>query len=261
MQKFACVLILGCLVGLSPSESQARIYQYVDDSGKKVYVDRLSKVPPEYLDQLTTREELKDTLSTDELQSMELQADKKLFKLGLNQEKARIKDKLEQWITPYKFIHNSIILPVKVYYGARYKELSLVLDTGASSTVVHKSALSSLNPAFRPGEGARVADGSIVETNNISFDKVIIGPYESKNVMAMVIDFKGGSNTNQGLLGMDFLLYAKYKLDKVNQLIIWEPELYEEYKQRLLDIEEQELQLKNGVAAPEGLASEEAQQE
>jgi hypothetical protein len=60
----------------------------------------------------------------------------------------------------------------------------------------------------------------------------------------MVLDYKGGNQQSHGLLGMDFLFNARYELDKKRKLIIWEPELYVQYEERLRDIEEQERLLK-----------------
>lgn len=241
------VMVAALALALS---AEARIYQYVDGNGKKVFVDRLSKVPSEYRDQLTSRDELKDTLSAEELKSLDVKANQKLHQLQLNQEKNRIKDYMGKWITPYEFIHNRIVVPVKVVYGARSKNLSLVMDTGASRTVIHRNAVESLNPALRVGGSARVADGSVVNTKTISFDRVEIGPYKSKHVQTMILDYQGGSEQSHGLLGMDFLFNAKYELDRENKLIIWEPELYTEYKEQLRLLEEKEQQLKEGTATP-----------
>lgn len=255
MNKAYRLLVMVAALALTFT-AEARIYQYVDANGKKVFVDRLSKVPPEFRDQLTSREELKDRLSSEELKSRDNQANQKLQQLQLSQDKNRIKNYMEQWITPYEFIHNRIVVPVKVVYGSRSKNLSLVMDTGASRTVIHREAVASLNPALRTGGGARVADGSVIKTQSINFDRVEIGPYKSKHVQTMILDYQGGGEQSHGLLGMDFLFNAKYELDKVNQLIIWEPELYAEYKEQLRLLEEKEQQLKEQAAAPKAQRGE-----
>ncbi|MFY0677804.1 MAG: clan AA aspartic protease [Neptuniibacter sp.] len=226
----------------------AQIYHYQDSSGKKVYVDSLSKVPPEYLDQLTSRDDLKENLTEQEIKRRNYNSAKKSFESELSLEKSRIQEQLDKWITPYKFIKNRVIVPVKVVYGARSKQLSLVMDTGASSTVIHRSAISSLNPSLRRGLGATVADGSYVKTEIVSFDRIEIGPYKSSNIQTMVLDYKGGNEQSHGLLGMDFLFNARYELDKNKSLIIWEPELYVQYEERLKEIEEQERLLKEEPA-------------
>jgi len=233
----------------------AQIYHYEDSSGKKIYVDSLSKVPPEYLDQITSRDDLKENLSEQEIKRRAYNSAKTSFESKLSLEKSRIQEQLDKWITPYQFVKNRVIVPVKVVYGARSKQLSLVMDTGASSTVIHRDAISSLNPSLRKGAGATVADGSYVKTETVSFDRIEIGPYKSSNIQTMVLDYKGGNEQSHGLLGMDFLFNARYELDKSKKLIIWEPELYLQYEARLKEIEEQE-RLLNEESAPAPIADE-----
>lgn len=185
--------LIGLLLsGLLISPAQARIYQYVDDSGRKIFVDRLNKVPARYRDQLEVREEERDQLSPELLNQRKQQRQTDQFRLRVSRQRNQIKEAMQQWVTPYRFVANRISLPVKLVYGARSVELELVMDTGASYTVVHKHAISSLGAQLRPGAAARIADGSVVQTSEVIFDRVEIGPYKAKNVRAGVIDFQGG---------------------------------------------------------------------
>lgn len=242
MNKWLSIIVL--MVSVCSTNMHAQIFHYQDRYGKKIYVDSLSKVPPEYRDQLSARDDLKENITDRERKERAYKADKSEFEFKLSREKSKIQEQLDKWITPYQFVRNRVVVPVKVVYGARSKELSLVMDTGASSTVIHRDAISSLNPALRRGAGATVADGSYVKTETVSFDRIEIGPYKSSNIQTMVLDYKGGSEQSHGLLGMDFLFNARYELDKQRNLIIWEPELYVQYEERLRDIEEQERLLK-----------------
>lgn len=250
MNKWVSIIVL--MASVWTTYSQAQIFHYQDRYGKKIYVDSLSKVPPEYRDQLSERDDLKENISDRERKERAYNADKSAFEFKLSREKSKIQEQLDKWITPYQFVHNRVVVPVKVVYGSKSKELSLVMDTGASSTVIHRDAISSLNPALRRGAGATVADGSYVKTETVSFDRIEIGPYKSSNIQTMVLDYRGGNQQSHGLLGMDFLFNARYELDKKRKLIIWEPELYVQYEERLRDLEEQEKLLKESSSQAKG---------
>jgi len=243
-------LILLSLILCSVAPVYAEIYQYEDKTGKKIYVDSLSKVPQEYQDQLTSRKLQQQNLTQEQVEALEYQTNKANALFLIGSERSKIQTQLKKWVTPFQLSGQRIIVPVKVYYGHRSKQVSLIMDTGASVTVVHRSALTSLNPAYRKGANARVADGSVVKTQSIHFDRMEIGPYKAENIVSTVIDYQGGGGQAQGLLGMDFLYNAKFDLDKENKQIIWEPELYAKYQNRLQALDKQEQQLRKGVALP-----------
>jgi predicted aspartyl protease len=250
MMRSRFLVLLLSLGFLSPSIVEARIYQYTDDSGRKVYVDRLSKVPAKYREQLSSRQEEQEDLSDEQIQELKAERNLKQLRLKINRQRIDIKDAMKEWITPFSFHANRILIPVKLVYGSRSVNLSLVMDTGASHTVVHKSALGSLNAQFSEAGAARVADGSVVKTERIKLDRVDIGPYKLKHISAGVIDYKGGGNGTQGLLGMDFLYHAQYELDKKNQQIIWAPEKYNKLKDQLVELDKLEQRLEEETAAP-----------
>lgn len=247
-RKLLLMPLLSALL-IMPTLAEARIYEYVDDNGRKVFVDRLSKIPAKYRDQMETREEKKDKLDPLELEAFNQNADAKQRQLELDKARSGIKDAMKKWITPFQFHANRIVLPVKVFYGARSTQLSLVMDTGASNTVVHKEAIGALNPQLRKGSGARIADGSVVDTQKVHFDRVEIGPYKAKGVTASVLDYQGGGSTD-GLLGMDFLYQARYEIDRENKHIVWDPERYKELQDKLVEIDRLEQELKGAPTAP-----------
>ena len=49
---FTALIILVCGVFIIPPEVRSEFYKYIDRDGKIFYVDDLSKVPPEYQDQI-----------------------------------------------------------------------------------------------------------------------------------------------------------------------------------------------------------------
>ncbi len=245
---FVSLILSGVI--LFPTPAEARIYEYVDDRGKKVFVDRLSKVPAKYRDQLQTRKEQAELLDPEDLESLKKERDLKQLKLKLTHQRRSLQDQMRRFITPVELKYNRITVPVKVVYGARMANLNLILDTGASSTVIHADAIKSLGAQLSSGGYARVADGRAVEIKQTPFSKVEIGPYKYNNVRSAVIDYQNTPIGNHGLLGMDFLLGARYELDRTNRQIIWDPAQYQRLQERLLALDELEQQLDNPVATP-----------
>ncbi|MGK0496974.1 MAG: putative aspartyl protease [Neptuniibacter pectenicola] len=244
-------LLLLPLLLLVSTFSEAKIYQYTDASGRNVYVDRLSKVPAQYRDQLDAREESKDRLSTEALDALAKERDINQLRRKIKTERSKLQAAMKKWITPFTFHANRIQLPIKVVYGARSVRLNLVMDTGASFTVVHQSAIASLGAQLLDAGAARVANGGIVQTQRVNFDRVEIGPYKIPHVSAAVIDYQGESGGSQGLLGMDFLYNAQYELDRENQQIIWAPAHYKKLQGDLLELDKLEQRLLDETASPE----------
>ncbi len=231
------------LMLLLPLVAEAKIYQYVDDNGRKVFVDQYTKVPPRFRDQLDVREEEGERLDAQSRQALQQRRQYQDWQQQLKYNRQQIINAMQDWITPVGMHHNRITVPVKVVYGSRNLTLQLVMDTGATSTVLHKEAISGLRAQYLPSGYARVADGRRVQTEAINLDRIEIGPYKIKNVRAGVIDFKGGSQSTNGLLGMDFLYHARYELDRDNRQIIWEPEKYQALQDELKRLDEIEAQM------------------
>ena len=63
---FMTLAILFCGIVLIPAQVRAEFYKYIDKDGKIFYVDDLSKVPPEYQDQIKVYKEKYDHLPEDQ---------------------------------------------------------------------------------------------------------------------------------------------------------------------------------------------------
>lgn len=232
MKKIYSLLLI-CASLFAPF-SYAKIYQYTNEAGKRIYVDQLLKVPQKYREQVTVHKEQRDVLSPKVMAEKEEARQQKRQDLSLSQQKRRLEAELKHWITPVRMIHNRIEVPVKIVFGTRSTKLTLVLDTGASSTVMYRKALQKVRVPIRSGQRtARVADGSQVKTQQASLTRMEIGPYKINNFMVNVIDFSGVPIGTQGLLGMDILSNTEYKLDKKGSRIIWNPEKYNQLKKQL----------------------------
>lgn len=216
-------LMLGALLSAAV---QAEIYKYVDERGRQVFVDSLSRVPQQFRDQVETRRQA--VPSPEEAPEQSAARAERQRDADIGRQRSTLEKLLRESETPVKVGSNRVVVPVTVVYGGRKAKTEMVLDTGATNTVFHKSALAGLNYATQPGGQARVAGGGSINTELVSFDRIEIGPYRPTNVRARVIEHQGPAVGSDGLLGMDFLMSVRYRIDYERQLILWEPERYQE---------------------------------
>lgn len=211
--------------------AEAQIFHYVDQSGRKIYVDSPAKIPHQYRDNVVERSHARPAEGAPSSPVPE----KVISDNPLRAEYEEAISALEQ---PIRFDLNRMVVPVTLSYGAQKVTLDLVVDTGASRTVVHRDAISSLNAYISPAGTARIADGSLVKTKKIQVDTLSSGPYTMKKATVLVLEQKGGAQGSQGLLGMDMLGQVHYELDKKRQMLIWEPEKYRQLQKALQKLDE-----------------------
>jgi hypothetical protein len=217
-------LILSAMLLAACPSVQATIYHYVDDQGRKVYVDNPRNIPPRYRDQVDVREEVhRGERSGDG----NMQRKQRRQQYESDQRKRELEELQASLEMPLKLVGNRVMVPVKLVYGSRSVNLELVMDTGASATVMHRSALAPLGGHYKPAGVATVADGRSVPTDSIRFDRIELGPYKLDGVTTLVID-NNIRGQGAGLLGMDFLLNARYEIDHERKLLIWEPQRYKQ---------------------------------
>ena len=205
--------------------ASAEIFHYVDDKGRKVFVNRESQIPHKYRKQVEVREESRSLNGLEP--GPELDPRINQIKREIHRSLEDIDAALAELETPVELTDNRIVLPVTAVYGNRSVETRMLLDTGASGTVFHRDALKNLNGAtYRAGE-ARVASGDKIPVDAINLDRMEGGPFKVESTRAMVIDPVGRS-THDGLLGMDFLRQVEYRVDYERSVMVWEPDRYEE---------------------------------
>jgi len=223
MKALLHIMLAGAMLLTAPIPGQCGIFRYRDAEGRLTYVDDENKVPAQYRDQLTSVPEAKDSLIV--YGSQEEQDSASAPGAADQQEpETRVGNKRNtDYQTPVEITGNRVLVPVEVAMGNRVAKLKLLLDTGATVTVLHRQSLAELQLPSGKSYKARVAGGSIVKSQRIKFRHLSVGPFQMEKAYAMVINLKGQQLPFDGMLGMDFLKNHPYQIDFQEKLITWEP--------------------------------------
>lgn len=184
----AVVVIFMALVMAAPSS--ADFFQYTDKDGTVVIVDDQGKIPAPY------RKKTKTTRSDS----------------GGN-----------PGGTAVTIRNNKVFVPVTLSYRNKTVDVTMLLDTGASSTTISIEVAKRLG--IRPESTdmgiSRVADGRLLHTFVTTLDYLAVGPKMKSGVQVSILPASGPPLPFDGLLGMNFLGDFNYHLDVNSGMINW----------------------------------------
>ena len=175
---------------LFPVVAQADFFQYTDQAGTVVMVDDESKIPAQY------RKKTRTTKSDPAHGSK---------------------------ITAVRIRNNQVLVPVRFSYRNTSVDAWLLLDTGASTTLI-SSALAArlgIKAASTQRRLSQVADGRVVETFRTRLDFMAVGPKVKHDAEVAIMPSSGPDMGFDGLLGMNFLRDFPHHLDINSQTIEW----------------------------------------
>ncbi len=234
--------ILFCGIFIFPAGVFCEFYKYIDKNGKTFYVDDLSKVPPEYQDQIQTYKERYDYLpedqrSTARQRDQEIERERQLeHQRQIEQELERVREQeaaersrqaqedREQMLETKVVIEgNRILVPVTLGNHGHEVETLMLLDTGASQMVVHRDIADQLGVVTLKKMLSQVAGGQTIQTELGQLSYMKVGPISMRDPIVIIINHDGAPVGYKGLLGMNFLRNVQYNIDFQNQVIKWIP--------------------------------------
>lgn len=113
-----------------------------------------------------------------------------------------------------------VYVPVTIRSAGRSKEVLLLLDTGATNTMIYSHAAEGLSLANARQGRATLADGRVVANVTGEVEAVEVGPAVARGINISIMS-NVGDKDHQGLLGMNFLKNFHYTLDLNRKVIRW----------------------------------------
>lgn len=203
---------------LNGQTSYGEFYQYRNAQGVICFTDDLSKVPEKavpkskvYYDQFDEVPQQNDAAKPKE---EELTREEK-------ERGATVAVESEPASTHFTFADNKILVRVSIGVRNRTTTATLLLDTGASTTVIHESLARRMGLRNLAMGQASVAGGHTIDTGLTTAQFIALGPKRLENPTLTVISYHGGYSEYDGLLGMDFLKNFPHTIDTKNRRILW----------------------------------------
>lgn len=117
--------------------------------------------------------------------------------------------------------NNQVLIPVALGYNELEINTMLLLDTGASITVLYKEIADKLGMELGKKVKLMVAGGRIVDAYRSRLAYIKSGSLIRRNVIVSILTNNGPTLQHKGLLGMNFLRHLNYHIDYRKNTIQW----------------------------------------
>jgi hypothetical protein len=227
----------------APGPAAAEFFKYTDRQGRTHFVDELWKIPAEYQGQAGRYREKYDHLSEGQKaqvvqsdldrqqeaeQERRRQIDRQLDDLRRQEEEERLRraererrQELRATETPVTIANNQILVPVAFANGGLETDAHLIMDTGATHTVLYRPVATRLNILTIAKGQSKVAGGQTLHSEVGKVDAMRVGPITARDFPVVILSFEGGAPAYAGLLGMDFLSRVDYTIDYDAKVVRW----------------------------------------
>jgi len=202
-------ILSGLLLATAGAVMAAEVLRYKDADGVVHYVDSIVRIPPAYRDQVESME-TDGFNSTEPVREPPPASASNLDSLDGN-----------PVVTRVRINGNRVLVPVTVSYRDRTEQLTLLLDTGASATLLDRDVARQLGVSDTEQVQGRVADGRTIRAERGTLDFLQVGPLQVRNLEAAFVDRRGRDPDYDGLLGMNFLRHFQYRIDFSAHAIHW----------------------------------------
>ncbi len=203
----------------------AEFYRYTDAKGQVHFVEDPSHIPESQLGTLRVYQEEKDQLSDSEKRRRLNEARRREEAPAATPDRGALNgispsdhSALE---TPVIINGHQVLVPVTIGYRGRQVKTHLLLDTGASFTILHRKAARQIMLTGTENREATVVGGSRIPVRMAKVDYILVGPYRIRGVQVAIIRDESPGQGHQGLLGMNILRNFDYTLDMDRRVIVW----------------------------------------
>ncbi|HZV82008.1 MAG TPA: retropepsin-like aspartic protease [Geobacteraceae bacterium] len=234
MKKLFLLLLLTLLL---PAPAPAEFYSYEDRSGTVHFVDDPARIPHEYRQKKQVRKDEYDDLPADE-RSMMLERDRRERDAARRREEeaqsrsrrarriAEAEAERERQrvalITPVAILGRQVFVPVRLSHGGAETDAMLLLDTGATTSVITPEVAARLKIGETDRVRVGVVGGRVLNAKRLLLSGMRVGPVNRTGQEVVIIRQRAGE-MGDGLLGMSFLAGLKYTIDFEKQTLNWIP--------------------------------------